>query len=851
MSNNTFRKTIYRLSFAIAAFCILLNTCNLHAQSTSKRWVGTWSCAPYAAGTNTPPSPYLANNTFRQIVRVSIGGDTLRVKFSNKTCSTPVTLKSVNIAVSAGSSTIDATTMKQLKFGGNASVTMDAYGSATSDPIAFPLTPNMRLAITIYYGQCQTSADMTHHYGSRTDSYILTDDQTASADFSGSTVVERWYTINTIDVLAPDTAAAVAILGNSITDGYGLHGGLQNRWTDMFSQALLKDTVTSDVGVLNLGIGATTVAGTGATTGESRFSQDILGQSGVRWLIIFYGVNDIGGGSAASTIIDAYKKMIASAHSKNIRVYGATITPFGGNSYFTDAHEAVRGQVNNWIRTPGNFDAYIDFDKTIRDPADTTRLLAAYSNDWLHPNADGYKLLGESINVKMFTGSDTIYVIKEKLGTESHWFEAECATVGSKFNKVSDGTASNGKYVTVQAGLNSTASAPTDAASAVVVPFSVSKDSTYHIYARVNCPTANDDSFWVKLDNGSFIMANGLTTSGWQWLELTSSALTAGDHTLTIAYREDGAKLDKLCITSYYSTPLDMGDDASNCVVPQNQPPVANAGADQSVTDADNNGNESVTLNGSASTDSDGSIASYVWTESGNQIATGAAPSVSLAVGTHRIALLVTDDKGATATDSVIIKVIANTPPHANAGTDQSVTDTDNSGSETVTLDGSASSDPDGTIASYIWSEEGASIATGVKPSADFQVGKHIVVLTVTDNGNSISADTVIITVKAGPSGIGDIKSQQVFKLEQNYPNPFSTKTTITFEIPKAACVSLKIYNVLGKELMELAGKKYAAGKHSVEFEAGNLPKGTYFYKMEVEDFSVSQKMVIQNEETK
>ncbi len=385
----------------ITVLCISLISCSLYAQP--KQWVGTWSCAPYTVGpSNTPPLPYIADNTLRQIVRVSIGGDTLRVKFSNSTCATAVTMKSVNIAISTGGSAINVSTIKQLKFSGNTSVTLNAKTTVTSDPVAFALTPNMRLAITTYYGQAASTADMTGHVGSRTDSYILTGDQTSSAEFSGAIITAHWYTINTIDVLAPNSAAAVAVFGNSITDGYGLSGGLQNRWTDLFSQALLNNSATSQVGVLNLGIGGTRVAGTGATSGASRYQQDILNQSGVRWVFIFYGINDIGAGSSATTITDAYQKMIADAHAKNMKVYGATITPVNGNAYFTSNHEAVRSAVNKWIRTPGNFDGFIDFDKTIRDPSDTTRLQAAYSKDWLHPNAAGYKLLGESINLNLF-----------------------------------------------------------------------------------------------------------------------------------------------------------------------------------------------------------------------------------------------------------------------------------------------------------------------------------------------------------------------------------------------------------------------------------------------------------------
>ena len=186
---------------------------------------------------------------------------------------------------------------------------------------------------------------------------------------------------------------------------------------------------------------------------------------------------------------------------------------------------------------------------------------------------------------------------------------------------------------------------------------------------------------------------------------------------------------------------------------PINQPPTANAGADQTVTDTDNSGSEAVTLNGSGSTDPDGSIVSYSWTESGIQIATGATPTANLSVGTHNITLIVTDDDSATAFDTVVITVeggVTNQPPIANAGPDQTVTDTDNSGSEAVTLNGAGSTDSDGTVVSYIWNESGSQIATGVNPSVDLSVGTHNITLIVTDDDGATAFDTVVITVESG-----------------------------------------------------------------------------------------------------
>jgi lysophospholipase L1-like esterase len=324
------------------------------------------------------------------------------MKFSNKTSSTPVAMNRVSIALSTGGSAIDPSTVTELQFDGITSVTMDAYASVTSDPVAFPLTPGMHLAISIHYGEVASSEDITSHVASRTDSYIVTGDQTSATDFNGAVITAHWFHIQTIDVMASDAAACVGVLGNSITDGYGLSGGLQNRWPDFFSQELLEDERTSRVGVLNLGIGATTVAGKEPTTGVSRFQDDILSQSGIRWVIIFYGVNDIGGGRSTATVINAYQELIKQARARGIKVYGATLTPFKGHGYYTEAREAVRKEVNAWIRTPDNFDACIDFDKAIRNPENPEQMRAEYSNDWLHPNVTGYELLGKSVNLNLF-----------------------------------------------------------------------------------------------------------------------------------------------------------------------------------------------------------------------------------------------------------------------------------------------------------------------------------------------------------------------------------------------------------------------------------------------------------------
>ncbi len=276
---------------------------------------------------------------------------------------------------------------------------------------------------------------------------------------------------------------------------------------------------------------------------------------------------------------------------------------------------------------------------------------------------------GNSFTATLDASSITTFVSSGtgSSGSTSIWLEAECGTVGSLWNTNSSGTASNGEYVTIQSGNNSTGSAPSSSTGHVSFPFSVSESGNYIVWGRVITPNANDDSFWIRMDGGSWTLWNSIpATSSWQWDDVHDSNnggqvvnynLSSGNHTLTVAYREDGAQLDKIYITNTGNTPSGTGSAAINCSA--NQPPNANAGSDQTVTDSDGNGSEAVTLNGSGSNDPDGTITSYVWTEGGNQIATGATPSVTFSVGTHNVTLTVTDNGGAQDTDNVTITVNA------------------------------------------------------------------------------------------------------------------------------------------------------------------------------------------------
>ena len=375
-----------------------------------KSWVGTWGTArQLVEPNNMPPAPGLTNNTLRQVVCVSIGGKKLRLKFSNEFSKSPVTMKVVQIAVSKGGSAIDEATTTALKFNGKSEVTMEPGGEIFSDPISFNLEPRMEVAITIAFGE--TSPTVTGHPGSRTTSYLLTGDQTGpNTDYTNAVKTDHWYVIDGMEVEASQSAA-IAVLGDSITDGRGSGTNKQDRWPDILEMALLKNHDTKQIGVLNMGIGGNCVLRGGlGPTANRRFEHDVLKQNGVRWLLIMEGVNDIGGTrdstaamNVAQGLIAAFDKMITDAHAQGIKVYGVTITPIKKSFYYTTYHEKARDMVNTWIRTSGHYDAVIDFDKAIRNPDDVLSILpTAQSGDYLHPNELGYQMMGNSVDLSLF-----------------------------------------------------------------------------------------------------------------------------------------------------------------------------------------------------------------------------------------------------------------------------------------------------------------------------------------------------------------------------------------------------------------------------------------------------------------
>ncbi|WP_329687249.1 SGNH/GDSL hydrolase family protein [Longimicrobium sp.] len=375
-------------------------------------WVGTWATSPQLTEPNNlPPAPGLAGNTLRQVVRVSIGGERLRVRFTNAFGNGPLTIAAAHIAPgTAGTSAIDAAGGRALTFGGAPSTTIARGDTAVSDAVDFPLQAMQEVAITIHFGA--VPSDVTGHPGSRTTSFILPGNAFAAAEMPDAVRTDHWYVIQGIDVVEGLAAErALVTLGNSITDGRGSGTNRNNRWPDELSRRLRADPRTAHVAVLNAGIGGNCVLrdclGPAAV---ARFERDVLQAPGARWLIVLEGINDVGQAqgpegarAVAAGLIEAYGRMIDRAHARGIRVYGATLLPFGGSFYDAPEREAARQAVNAWIRTSGRFDAVIDLEAALRDPANPTRLRPeADTGDHLHPNETGHRMMAEAIDLALF-----------------------------------------------------------------------------------------------------------------------------------------------------------------------------------------------------------------------------------------------------------------------------------------------------------------------------------------------------------------------------------------------------------------------------------------------------------------
>lgn len=378
-------------------------------------WATSWGSSQMVPNPDsTLPAGTLGGATLRQVVRLSVGGEGVRVRFSNAFGNTPLRIGSAYLGKPRTNAT-DALAGggKALTFAGRPDVTIPAGADWWSDPLPMTAAAFGDLAISVFLPE---EPDVqTSHPGSRATSYVLKGDHVADAALPGATPTDHWFFLSGVEVRRCGGIKGVIAFGDSITDGYGVKPNTNARWTDAFARRL-----GGRVAVVNQGIGGNRILRDGlGPNAIARFERDVLSQAGIGHVILLEGINDIGvlqreaPATAAAqdaliaSVTAGYAQMVARAHDRGIKVYGGTVMPFAANGYYhPDAgSERMRQAINAWIRTPGHFDGVIDFDRAMADPKRPDRLAPAYdSGDGLHPSMAGYAAMAELVPTEWFVG---------------------------------------------------------------------------------------------------------------------------------------------------------------------------------------------------------------------------------------------------------------------------------------------------------------------------------------------------------------------------------------------------------------------------------------------------------------
>ncbi|WP_437332126.1 SGNH/GDSL hydrolase family protein [Sorangium sp. So ce394] len=387
--------------------------------ATDGRWVSAWHASATPGGTfnsqDCPSDVGLSGQTVRNIVRLSTGGSSVRVRISNAGGSEPLRVGAASVAASAGGAATVAGSSKPLRFAGQASIVIAAGGEAVSDPVAMNVQALQTLAVNIHLPA--KTGPATQHYFAAQDSFLAAGNQTgAGADKQFTRKISCWMFLSGVDVkAAPNVVGTLIALGDSITDGYLSTKNTNQRYPDFLAQRLASRKGQT-LSVVNAGI-----IGNELLTVRpqlqfgypvpARLARDVLTQPGARAVILLAGINDIGDRSAkAADLIPVYQQIIQAARAAGLKIYGGTLVPFAGSTgtykgdYGTAKGEQERQKLNTWIRTSGAFDGVIDFDKAVRDPADPSRLLPAYDADKLHPNDAGYQAMANAVNLDAIIG---------------------------------------------------------------------------------------------------------------------------------------------------------------------------------------------------------------------------------------------------------------------------------------------------------------------------------------------------------------------------------------------------------------------------------------------------------------
>ena len=427
---------IKRLCLTMIATCavaILTLTGSAVAGGPPPAWTGTWSTAVTGAAAPPTPATVFENQTLRQIVHISVAGRSLRVRLSNEYGAEPLVVGEARIARHATGSEIVAGTDRRLTFGGRSSFAVPPGAPALSDPVALSAPALSDLVVSVYLPNRTVAA--TVHGSAFQTSYIAAGNVTRSTTLTGATTTTSWHFLSGVSVAATHQAASVVAFGDSITDGAVTTVDANHRWPDYLARRLQSRPATRHLGVLNKGIGGNRLLYDGNTlaTGSpfdgigplfgdsalSRFDRDVLAQPGARDVIVLLGINDIGQPTSIAPpseavtveeLIFGYRQLIARAHERGLRIFGATMTPFQDTTiagYYSEENEAKRVAANRWIRTSGEYDGVIDFDRAVRDPAQPGRMLPAYdSGDHLHPNDAGMQAMADAIPLRLFSERD-------------------------------------------------------------------------------------------------------------------------------------------------------------------------------------------------------------------------------------------------------------------------------------------------------------------------------------------------------------------------------------------------------------------------------------------------------------
>jgi lysophospholipase L1-like esterase len=409
-----FRPQPLSRAIAGAALVTLLFACGGGGgDSQSSQWVATWFAAQQNYNEIVPaygPSFAISNQTVRQIVHTSYGGNQVRIKLSNLFGTGPATFSAVHVARSTGNGAIDVATDRTVTFGGTASVTLAAGTEQWSDSADLPFTTQSDLAISLFVQGSIPVA--TSHLVGQQNNYTASNNQVSAATMSGATASAFYFWLSEVDTSSTNKVKVVVAFGDSITDGAQSTVGANHRWPNFFDDRMQAAAGSvGEVSVVNAGIsGNRWLHDLVGPSGQTRFARDVMGVSGATHTVIFLGINDIGFATplpaqavTSDQIVAAIGAAIAQAKSRQVKVFLATLMPYEGSANYSASGEAERQAVNVYIRSASGVDGVIDFDKVMQDPSNPASLLPAYnSGDHIHPNDAGYQAMANAINLSLF-----------------------------------------------------------------------------------------------------------------------------------------------------------------------------------------------------------------------------------------------------------------------------------------------------------------------------------------------------------------------------------------------------------------------------------------------------------------